>query len=327
MEKTEWLKRSKSKKSVDTAKSSGSRSEASPFPQLDSVSRRDQIKKAAYILLEAANASQDQLAFFECWLKLVFDEAIGLAEAKGAVLSASSDLATVELSVKAHKRTMSGLAKTFMEACEVPEFRMHNQMVQVMGELEATDVALWCRLKRIGSEEQAVDAGFRAEGAMEWLVVDMLTPRSEDQAAVRNILMGDHHVPQGYAASLLPVEPESAVRFNLHTGTLQSSILSSLFIFKSMGFAKPQDAVLDAVTNMNAMGCSLFAAMGPQGLTRMVMRLDVPAKGALEKLSNACGSTQGLEALRAAEAELTAPGFVEFAAEARGYTVSAGFAA
>jgi len=186
----------------------------------------------------------------------------------------------------------------------------------------------------MGKAEQGVDAGFHIEHAIEWLVADIMVPKSEDQAALRNNAMSNRLVPHAYGASLFPIEPESSLSFDMETGSLKSSILSALFIFKALGFAKPDDLSLTAITHVDAMKCHLVAFLGPRGLTRMALRFQEPSSANcamdLTSACNACNVHQDVQAMKdhmeAVEFELdTGPCFVEYAAEKRGYTVTVGY--
>ena len=67
----------------------------------------------------------------------------------------------------------------------------------------------------MGKSEQGVDAGFHIDHAIEWLVADIMVPKSEDQAALRNNAMSNRLVPHAYGASLFPIEPESSLSFDM----------------------------------------------------------------------------------------------------------------
>ena len=47
------------------------------------------------------------------------------------------------------------------------------------------------------------------------LVADIMVPKSEDQAALRNNAMSNRLVPHAYGASLFPIEPESSLSFDM----------------------------------------------------------------------------------------------------------------
>lgn len=245
-----------------------------------------------------------------------------------------TDLESFEVSIKAPKDLMLRLANRFLEACKVPDLRMMSQLSQLESELQEPEISLWCRIKRMGKAEQGVDAGFHIEHAIEWLVADIMVPKSEDQAALRNNAMSNRLVPHAYGASLFPIEPESSLSFDMETGSLKSSILSALFIFKALGFAKPDDLSLTAITHVDAMKCHLVAFLGPRGLTRMALRFQEPSSANcamdLTSACNACNVHQDVQAMKdhmeAVEFELdTGPCFVEYAAEKRGYTVTVGY--
>ncbi|CAK9113724.1 Beta-carotene isomerase D27 [Durusdinium trenchii] len=314
-----------------------------PFPHLSSFTRQDRMKKAAYYLLESQNASQEQWQFFETWLKFVFDEAVHVAPGGGpsgagsvvdealreddplvflcsekrAQLRVPSDLESFELSIKASKELMlilgllRRLANRFLQACKVPDLRMMSQLSQLQHEIPVSEISLWCRIKRMGKPEQAVDAGFHLDHPVEWLLADLVLPKCEDHASLRNNAMSNRLVPQSYGASLFPVEPESSLSFAMETR-------SALFIFKAMGFAKPSDPSLTAITHVEAASCDLLACLGPRGLTRMGLRFNQPTP-------NGCAAGQG-DHVETVEYELDDHAhFLEYAAEKRGYTVTLGF--
>ncbi|CAK9113668.1 Beta-carotene isomerase D27 [Durusdinium trenchii] len=301
-----------------------------PFPHLSSFTRQDRMKKAAYYLLESQNASQEQWQFFETWLKFVFDEAVHVAPGGGAQLRVPSDLESFELSIKASKELMLRLANRFLQACKVPDLRMMSQLSQLQHEIPVSEISLWCRIKRMGKPEQAVDAGFHLDHPVEWLLADLVLPKCEDHASLRNNAMSNRLVPQSYGASLFPVEPESSLSFAMATGSFKSSLLSALFIFKAMGFAKPSDPSLTAITHVEAASCDLLACLGPRGLTRMGLRFNQPTPNGWIELAQ--HAKRGLDLhemqdhVETVEYELDDHAhFLEYAAEKRGYTVTLGF--
>eukprot|EP00913_Durusdinium_trenchii_P031745 g29730.t1 len=271
-----------------------------PFPHLSSFTRQDRMKKAAYYLLESQNASQEQWQFFETWLKFVFDEAVHVApgggpSGAGSVVDEalreddplvflcsekSRHLVRVLHSDARHRRPGSKpsdrrttpeelscgrLANRFLQACKVPDLRMMSQLSQLQHEIPVSEISLRVRIKRMGKPEQAVDAGFHLDHPVEWLLADLVLPKCEDHASLRNNAMSNRLVPQSYGASLFPA-----------TGSFKSSLLSALFIFKAMGFAKPSDPSLTAITHVEAASCDLLACLGPRGLTRMGLRFNQP---------------------------------------------------
>ncbi|CAE7631037.1 D27 [Symbiodinium microadriaticum] len=316
IEKCRWLER-EGKDSIGEEESFG---EGRPFPHLGSYNRHDRIKKAAYLLLEAQKASVEQKQFFETWLKIVFDEACPVSSEGAAQLRVPTDIESFELSIKAPKELMLRLANRFLEACKVPDLRMLQQFAQLQWEKEdVSEVSLWCRLKRFGSSCPGVDAGFHLDHSLEWLVTDIVVPKSEDQANLRNNAMSHRLVPFAYGASLLPIEPESSLTFDMETGSMKSSILSALFMFGAMGFAKPEDLGLTAITHVDAMKCYLLAALGPKGLTRMALRFEKPQASCVSDLTSACNIPMLTNVINDLEIELDkTPGFVEYAAEMSG---------
>ena len=67
----------------------------------------------------------------------------------------------------------------------------------------------------MGKVQQGVDAGFHLQHPLEWILADLVLPKSDDQAQLRNNAMSNRLVPQAYGASLFPVEPESCLSFEI----------------------------------------------------------------------------------------------------------------
>eukprot|EP00930_Biecheleria_cincta_P041840 TRINITY_DN28751_c0_g1_i1.p1 TRINITY_DN28751_c0_g1~~TRINITY_DN28751_c0_g1_i1.p1 ORF type:complete len:395 (-),score=85.68 TRINITY_DN28751_c0_g1_i1:31-1164(-) len=279
--------------------------------------------KAAKIVFVARSASQEQVDFLQTFVNVVVEEAVHTSPPGGLRFTVSTDLESMEVSIASSKELMLRLANRFLAACKLPDLRLLDQMAQVSSVMKAPETWLWCRLKRIGRAQQSVDAGFFIDDTMEWMVADIVVPKSQDQEALRNYAMQDRLVPHGFASSLFPIEPEAMLSFQMDSGSLKSSIFTAFFLFKSMGFAKPEDEVLRAVTSVNALRCQCSASLGPKGLTQLAIRVISPRGEVAEQMAKASGFRYFFKQLAEVESEMgDAPMTVGYSAEMRGYTVS-----
>lgn len=292
------------------------------FAVASPASRVLRLMTAAKIIFDARSASKEQVDFLQTFVNVVVEEAVHTSPPGGLRFNVSTDLEFMEVSICASKELMLRLANRFLEACQLPDLRLLDQMLQVQSVMKAPDIWLWCKLKRIGRSQQAVDAGFFIDDTIEWLVADIIVPKSPDQESLRNYAMQDRLVPHGYSSSLFPIEPESSLSFEIDSGNLKSSIFTAFFLFKSMGFAKPEDEVLRVVTSVNALKCLCFASLGPKGLTRLAIRVMQPRGEVAEPIAKASGAKYFFVELAAIEEVIGAvPVAVGYSAEQRGYTV------
>jgi len=300
----------------------------SPFPKLDSQRRRDVAKRAAYLALKVQGASLEQMQFFETYLLYVFDEAVHVTPKDGIMLQVSTDFYNVTFGIKASRELMLRLANRFLEACKVPDLRLYGRFVQVHQETQGAEAWLFCYIKRISGTHPALDFGYTLETQCDWLLLELLLPRSADQETLRNIAMGERRAPTSYGCSLMPVEPESSLSFNVVDQSFKSSVLTSLFIFKAMGLTKPEDMLLKALTSVKGKKVSLHAHLGPKGLTKLASRIWEPLGDSfVEEVATAARTELNAESLSALNAELgvAGPAWIDFLAESRGYSVSVGY--
>lgn len=308
------------------------RSFQTPFSNLDSKRRSDMAKRAAYLALQVQKATDEQMQFFEAYLKIVFDEAVHVAPADGILLDVSTDFHNVTLGVKASRELMLRLANRFLETCHVPDARMYSRLVQTFEETQGTEVWLLCHIKRIGGQHPGVDFAYVLECHLDWLVLELLLPRSNDQEAFKNKAMGDRYPVFSYGSSLLPIEPESRMSVEIHDINFKASILSALFFFKHMGLAKPEDMLLKAFTSVKGRKVRVVTHLGSKGLTKMSSRIVEPAGDAIgwafvEEVCAAARHECNSETLFAVQREIGVekPLWIDFVAESRGYTVSVGY--
>ena len=91
--------------------------------------------------------------------------------------------------------------------------------------------------------------------------------------------------------SFKALQKGSMPRVNRHLTTTLTALFarSALFIFKALGFAKPDDLSLTAITHVDAVKCDLEASLGPKGLTRMALRFLEPSDRCALDLTEASG--------------------------------------
>mmetsp|Transcript_19338 Transcript_19338/g.41108 ORF Transcript_19338/g.41108 Transcript_19338/m.41108 type:complete len:357 (-) Transcript_19338:92-1162(-) len=287
---------------------------------------------AARSVVEACKASPEQAQFFETWLNFIFEQAMPKVEPGGRMLLVSTDMQYLELRISGNARLMLRLASRFVEACGVPDTRLVSRLQEMVSELQVPAVGLWCRLKRMGSTSPAVDAGFLLESELDWMVADLLMPPAEDQEILRDYAVREQHKPCAYGSSLLPVEPESMLVLDMGGGAPgrppERALLSGLLVFKCLGFSRPEDAVVRTLSSSRPVGCSVAAALGPKGLTRLSLRLAEPQgkEWVPQDLANCMElryESDTIEAVRkAVGGEAT---ILDYAADARGYLVVLGW--
>merc|ERR1711948_46862 len=143
---------------------------------------------------------------------------------------------SLEFRIQSDAKRMDGLAHLFLHKCGVPheqnfrftkvgqdnpEHRWHSQvkhLLDVQTELDAVDITLWIRLKRMGTDSPAIDSGFTChptEDKIEWLIADLLMPPTGDQEALRRYAEEEHFKPCAYWSSILPREPEQSLSFDI----------------------------------------------------------------------------------------------------------------
>jgi hypothetical protein len=84
-------------------------------------------------------------------------------------------------------------------------------------------VALWCRIKRIGKSQPAIDAGYTILGILRWVEVDMLMPPCEDNEVIRDYAQEHGWVASNFGCSFFPTEPEHRITFQVSETNHQKS--------------------------------------------------------------------------------------------------------
>lgn len=284
--------------------------------------------QVALELVQLTKANQVQLAFFTSWMERVFDEAAPHAKEGGKQIVIATDLSFFDISITGDASDMLRIADDFLTFMNVPDDDrgMYEFTKQAYEAVMPEALSLWCRLKHIGTEVPGVDCGITLNSQLEWLVADLLMPIGEDQDALRAHAVQEQHKPSFYSCSLLPKEPERCLTFELANAAPQRLIMSSFFFFKSMGFVKPEDTVVRALSNCHVLKCWVTAAMGPKGLTKLKLRLwECNPSTPMELAPLLACPHNGQELARVRSSLMAEASFVDYVAGATGYSLAVGF--
>jgi hypothetical protein len=304
-------------------------------------------------LLTEAGACKEQMDLFEVWVSCVLLKVPSTAK---RVVVVGTNMQFVELRVQYDAKVMVECAHSFLQQCGVPHeqnFRFHktsqenadmrwhsqvNHFMDVKTELNSYLATLWCRLKRIGTESPAIDAGFTVhpvEERIEWMIADLLMPATGDQEALRRYAEEEHFKPSAYWSSIFPKEPEVALQFDISMADApKTELLRAFFFFKCLGFEKPEDAVVRLFNNCGPKKCSVLVALGPQGLTRVSLRVwntdkdDAAQGGGSQKLAEDLARCLKFEPCKAAQISQILGGVADsicYSAESTGYTLACVF--
>jgi len=286
------------------------------------------MSKVARDIQEVAQDSPEQMRFFSVWSETVLDPASSSAQLGGRLLLVSTDMSVLEVNVTGEAPFMMRLAREFIEACAVPNMKMLETLERAQVELQVPEVTLWCRLKCMGGPAPGVDAGCIFNRELEWQVADVLMPCIDAQDALREHAVEEEYKPCRYGSSVLPTEPERSLGFEMVGEAPKRRLLSGLLFFKALGFERPKDEVVRVLSLCQPLRCGVSAALGPRGLTRVSLRMHKPASPVAEELSSCLGFAYASGELRRVAASLgLEANVVEYAIEARGYTVTVGFSA
>ncbi|CEL96326.1 unnamed protein product [Vitrella brassicaformis CCMP3155] len=161
--------------------------------------------------LKKLEASRDQLEFWASWQRLVFEPAVqkDTGSLRGIVTSYCNGR-TVEVTLSGEETLMVGLAVAFVTQTKLPT-RAIEKLVDTQKEIKAKRLSLWCRLKNIGLDIAAIDAGYTLEAPVPWNVAGVIIPHGEWVDAI----MAKGGTAANYGHSLFPTEPESRLAFSL----------------------------------------------------------------------------------------------------------------
>lgn len=285
-------------------------------------------------VLELLAPTPEQMRFFQAWCQYIYGQVFDECLPQTRVVFIATDLSYMEVRATAGTERLLSLIEKFMDRHEIPK-RSFMEIKKVLGEVKATNLTTWCKIKHIcgGSlHKPSVDAGVMIEAMLDWTIADMLMPPVDDQDALRDYAQKQQHDPVMYGASILPLEPEKQLAFEVtteetHVSSKQLFVAAFLF-FKSMGFTKPEDKVERLLASVASGRFLISVLMGPKGLTRVVMSVVEPKEQVAPDLADALQSRYRSEVLNQVEARLGGEADVlDYVADYRGYSVSLGFVA
>lgn len=282
-------------------------------------------------VFQCMEASPGQLRFFKVWLKMVYEEALPMCDPAGQLTIIATDLSYMEVRLLVVTDTLMGLIVQFMRTCGIPD-RQFKKVEKVVNELKPPRLSVWCKLKNIGRRKPTVDTGVSIQRSLDWAIVDVLMPPVEDQDALRKYALKQRYCPVMYGSSILPIEPEKHLGFEVTTEATHVSqkqlFVASFLFFKSLGFTKPEDKV-DRLLGSCVSGRFLInILMGPKGLTRATMSIIQPKKQVAAELASSSGGVYREETLNHIKELLDGEAdILDYVADSRGYSVSLGFVA
>merc|ERR1719378_554351 len=189
-------------------------------------------------------------------------------------------------------------------------------------------IALWCRVKRIGTKQPALDTGFTLLGPVRWVELDMLMPPCEDHEVLRDFAMEHNWVARDFGCSFFPTEPEHRVTFEVSPANPKKGreLVNSFFFFKALGFVITPQSVVVAVSGCEPNNFAVQACLGPRGLTRLNIQLLWPRTNIWRAVCDGALITPKAEAVDHATRQLAVPPVhVEYGADAAGYVCTLGW--
>jgi len=299
-------------------------------------------------ILKICRSSEDQQDFWSVFEDVVLHRVmVQQTEPRDHRLSLSTDLRRLELYVAlSDGPELEEVSTTLLNELQLPQVEIAAGLLQMQKAFDTcsdsrpdswnrpTGVGLWCRLDGMDSQAPTIDVGFRIEvaknefrGQLEWSGIDMLLPPSEEKDAVLDFAMNETpQVPVTcITGSLLPMEPELGIEFELPSGP--NLAIHGLLFFKTLSFAMPADDVLHAIVSSRPWGGCVQIAFGPHGLRRVGLRLLRPESWRVDELAQGLNKDNRKKDIARCSKALAASQhrFFEYAAEGDGYSVSVGY--
>lgn len=244
-------------------------------------------------ILAMMGASREQLTFFDVWAKHVHNPALVNAVPNGKQILISTDLRFLEVRVTAPSSHMRGLLRSFVDKVkDMPNGKMNElnmvlDTLQTCKDVNAHDftplLTVWCKIKHCRSDAPppSVDCGYLINQDLQWAVIDCMMPSHEDQDALREYALSEKHEPLMYGSSILPVEPEKMLGFELHETAAQNSrqiLLTAFFFFKTLGLMKPEDSIVRILNTCQCGKLVVTVSIGPEGLVRLALSMIDPKR-------------------------------------------------
>jgi hypothetical protein len=281
------------------------------------------------------NASDEQRQFYQHWHKVVVDAVAKLEHVNE--LRVTSDGSCLEHQLTADVETMLGIAEKLargraegggLELTEGPAVHLRSIVENMQRSPER--VGLWCRIKRIGKSQPAIDAGYTILGILRWVEVDMLMPPCEDNEVLRDYAQEHGWTACNFGCSFFPTEPEHRITFQVNETNHQKSkeLVNSFFFFKALGFVITPQPVVQAISSCEPLDFTVQACLGPKGLTRLAIQIFYPKRESV--FTEICYGARipyekSKQEMVSANLGGVEPHNVEYAADAQGYICNIGW--
>lgn len=253
--------------------------------QVAAVTKKTPAEKVdAHGLLTKMDPSPDQLDFFDSW----FDHIVRKASMDCVPrVTFYTDGSYFEYDIRGPIGELPALCHEFMESIEMPTDTF-DTMQETLKDTKCEIISLWCVLKNIKGDDicrktglPGIDLGFTLHYNVPWTLCDMLVPHVDDLELVRKYCNEENVVPTGYAQSLLPQDAEYRLIFKLEKEADEGvesmkTLLKMLLFFKALGFTKPEDLVVEALTTSQASEYEVTACLGEKGLKRLYGTMEDP---------------------------------------------------
>lgn len=276
-------------------------------------------------MLVSMMATEEQLSFFDSWIECVGAKKDQLA----SKISFHTDGSNFEYGLRGSVDVLKSIIEHFLEQCEIP-LDAFQTMEQTIKELACEEMSFWCRIKHMQPRTAcrnddfvpSIDAGYMLHCNMNWEAADLIMPQGADQDGIREYMQLQGRDPCGVGASLVPVEPEARIAFNIDNVRLSKrGLLAMLMFYKNLGFVKPEEAALECLS-MDPERYVIVVCTGPKGLIRLSGTLEFPETPKYEELCDAIDFTFAGSYARAARSCCGGePTGVDYSADSRGYTV------
>lgn len=263
------------------------------------------------------NPSVLQMQFFESWAETV------IANGDRMELLVATDFSFMEVRATGASSTMISKICRFVKDSKIPE-KGTQEMEAAQKEINASNVTAWCT---IGLDQPKIDAGYILQAPVAWDVLDFLLPNLLERDALREHAARDNQSCVGFGSSIFPDEPEKRLCFDLTGATGKDSrkcLPSAFYFFKTLGFAKPKDSVVQNFSKCNARGLIVNVSLGPKGLVRLSMTATQPQEDFGAQLANGLGFQFNADVMdKVSQLVKAGPSAIEYVANAKGYAAVA----
>jgi len=279
-------------------------------------------------VLRTTRASQEQANVFEAFLDLVVQEVEARQSSRSSFeLLVATDLSRLELFVVAEASLVVELAGTFVRQIGLPESEQGRvaQLKKAVDRHRAEQACLWCRLKRIGSQEPRADVGFTSQGQLDFRELDASLPLSDDYQALARHAAEEKCDPCLYGGSLLPGLAPAILEYDMVKVKTTKLLLSGLGFFRGLGFGKPEDVVVRQLISCKPDRCLVRAFLTAEGLTQMSLRLFGTARMPIRETAQALNIQQADQVQEVYRILGESPDLMEYTMDSQGCSLAVGY--